>query len=338
MRGPRLLALALGLCLTLAAPFPAVAGADDDYSEIVRGDPASGVVALTFDAGAGAGPPARQILDLLRERRLRVTFFLSGHWVVANPDMTREIFEDGHELSNHSYYHADLVNLADNQVVWELDYTDHVVSELVGVHTRPFFRPPFGSRNSRVLNLAAASGFRSVFWTLDSGDWLPRATAGQVADKVLRFSEAGDIVVEHIASQASADALPVIIDGLAERGLRVGTVSEAMGRPRYDGRTRVPEAFDALADAERLLTQAEQDPAQARPAAVAALRSLLLEWSLTPRGDTVTVLLEQAAETDESLRQFRSEAAVLDRFEVAADAYVRAKIFVDAARARLANI
>ena len=329
---PAVLALALALS---SAP---ARGEDLDYSEIVRGSPESGVVALTFDAGAGAGPPARRIIDILRERGVQVTFFLSGHWVVANPDMTRELHADGHELSNHSYYHPDMVKLADNQIVWELDYTDHVVSEIAGVHTRPYFRPPFGSRNLRVLNLAAASGFRSVFWTLDSGDWLPRATPGQVADKVLRLARAGDIVVEHVGSMASADALPTIIDGLEERGLRVGTVSAALGVPRYDARARVTEAFNAMADAERLLIDAEQDPAQARPAAIAALRSLLLEWGQTPRGETVTALLDQTGETDASLLHFRAEAAVLDRFDVAVDAHERAKIFVDAARARLANI
>ena len=71
---------------------------------------------------------------------------------------------------------------------------------------------------------------------------------------------------------------------------------------------------------------------------VAALRGLLQEWGVAPHADTVTGLLEQAAETDDSLLHFRSEAAVLDRFPDEPDAAERAKIFVDAARARLANI
>jgi peptidoglycan/xylan/chitin deacetylase (PgdA/CDA1 family) len=60
-------------------------------------------------------------------------------------------------------------------------------------HTRPYFRPPFGARNRRVLDVAAASGFRSIYWSIDSGDWLPRATAGAVADKILRYAQPGDI-------------------------------------------------------------------------------------------------------------------------------------------------
>ena len=98
------------------------------------------------------------------------------------------------------------------------------------------------------------------------------------------------------------------------------------------------EGYNALAEAEQLLLAAETDWRQARPAAVAALRALLLEWSVTPRGDSVVELLEQTAETDDTLLEFRSEARVLDRFEETPDAAERAKIFVDAARGRLANI
>jgi hypothetical protein len=96
----------------------------------------------------------------------------------------------------------------------------------------------------------------------------------------------------------------------------------------------VSDAYESLVAAERLLA----DPAQARTAALDALRALLQEWSVSPTADSVVGLLEQAAETDDSLLQFRPEAAVLDRFPDEPDAAERAKIFVDAARARLVNI
>ncbi len=98
------------------------------------------------------------------------------------------------------------------------------------------------------------------------------------------------------------------------------------------------DAFESLRDAERLVVQAETDPSVAAEAAKAALRALLREWSVEPTGETVVALLEQAAETDNTLLHFRPEAAVLDRFESTPDAAARATIFVDAARARLANI
>ena len=216
----------LAVVLALAV---ALFSVQDDWSEIPHGDPQTGVVALTFDAGGGASSASTSVLDTLRERGLHVTFFLSGHWVEEHPDLASQIATDGHELANHSYSHPDLVRLSDDQIAWELDYTDQLIFDAAGVPSRPFFRAPFGSRNQRVLDVAAASGFRSVYWSLDSGDWRARATAAQVMDRVLRFAQLGDIVVEHIDSQASAEALPAILDVFDERGWHVGTVSQVLG-------------------------------------------------------------------------------------------------------------
>jgi peptidoglycan/xylan/chitin deacetylase (PgdA/CDA1 family) len=222
-------ACALSLFLAIVPTGRALAQDAEDYSEIVRGDPSTGVVALTFDAGNEGGGAAPRILQILRDRGLHVTFFLSGQWVDHNPELAQELVADGHEVANHSYSHPDLTKLADNQIVFELDYTDQLVSDIMGAHTRPYFRPPFGARNRRVLDVAAASGFRSVYWSLDSGDWLPRATAPAVASKILRYAQPGDIVVEHVGADASADALPTILEEFDGRGWRVGTVSEVIG-------------------------------------------------------------------------------------------------------------
>src|SRR5207248_4195227 len=106
--------------------------------------------------GGGAAP---QVLETLRERNLHVTFFASGHWVDHNPELAQEIVADGHEIANHSYDRPDLTHLSNDQIVWELDYTDQVVSDIMGAHTRPYFRPPFGARNRHVLDVAGQAGF-----------------------------------------------------------------------------------------------------------------------------------------------------------------------------------
>ncbi len=218
---------AVVVAFTVTAPVSAQE--EQDYSEVVSGDPATGMVALTFDSGTEGGGAAPQVLEILRERGLHVTVFLSGHWVDHNVELAQQIVEDGHEVANHSYDHPDLTTLSDDQIVWELDYTDQVASDDMGVHTRPYFRPPFGARNRRVLDVAAASGFRSIYWSLDSGDWLPRATAAGVADKVLRYARPGDIVVEHLTADPTAGALPTILDDFEQRGITVGTVSQVLG-------------------------------------------------------------------------------------------------------------
>lgn len=97
------------------------------------------------------------------------------------------------------------------------------------------------------------------------------------------------------------------------------------------------EGFHALADAERLLLAAS-DPARAREAARAALRALLLDWGQAPRGSSVGDLLRQAAETDDTLAGFAGTAEDLEADPPRGDPAANAKVFVDAARGRLANI
>jgi HEPN domain-containing protein len=102
--------------------------------------------------------------------------------------------------------------------------------------------------------------------------------------------------------------------------------------------THDDDAYHDLTQSERLLDTAEASPEVGRSAALAALRALLEEWGERPRTDSVVGLLEQAAETDSSLLELRAEATVLDRFPDEPDSAERARAFVDAVRARLANI
>lgn len=216
--------LALLASLLLGAP----AGSQQTWDEISGGDPSSDMVALTFDAGSVDGP-ASSILETLRARGLRLTFFLTGQWVESYPDLARQVAEDGHELANHTYFHPDLTRLSTDQIIWEFDYTDGIITSQLGRSSRPWFRPPFGARNQRVLDIARDLGFRSIYWTLDSGDWRSNATAAVVLNRVLRNVGAGDIVVHHVAADATAEALPDIVDTLQGRGLRIVTVTELLG-------------------------------------------------------------------------------------------------------------
>ena len=220
------LALAAALLIGLLGAAPAFA--QSAWDEISGGDPNGNLVALTFDAGSVDGPAAT-ILDTLRSYQLHVTFFLTGQWVESYPDLARQVAADGHELSNHTYYHPDLTTLPNDQIVWELDYTNGIIESKLGRTSRPWFRPPSGARNQRVLDIARQLGFRSIYWKLDSGDWRNTATAAGVLTRVLKSVGPGDIVVHHAAAYPTAEVLPAIIDGIQSRGLRIVTVSELLG-------------------------------------------------------------------------------------------------------------
>jgi peptidoglycan/xylan/chitin deacetylase (PgdA/CDA1 family) len=144
--------------------------------EIERGNTSKRRVALTFDAGA-SGVPLPKILAALCQAGIRSTFFLTGAWVQENPEGAKAIVADGHEIANHSTTHPDFTTLSDAEIVQELQTTEDIIQKAVGRSSRPYFRPPFGARDKRVLAAAWSVGYRGVYWTIDSGDWREDATA-----------------------------------------------------------------------------------------------------------------------------------------------------------------
>lgn len=186
-------------------------------------------MALTFD-GAYVDKPLAQILDALQSRGYRATFFLTGTFAQRYPDSVSRIAQADMELGNHSWSHPDFTKLSNAQILNELDRVNKLVEQTSGV--RPvLFRPPYGARNERVRSVVAKSGYQTVYWALDSWDAVKKdPTPEFIHDRVMSRVKPGDIVLMHIGSEATAKALPDILESLERKGLRVVTVSDLMGR------------------------------------------------------------------------------------------------------------
>lgn len=188
-------------------------------TEIERGAGHRPEVALTFDAGSD-WRPVQKILQTLQAHRAKATFFLTGEWVEKNPKTTQLIVEAGHEIGNHSWNHPPFTHLPDSQIREQLRRTESKIAEVTGKSSRPYFRPPLGDRDARVRRLVGEEGFLTIYWSLDSRDSVDRGiTADTIRERVLGKTKAGSIVLLHCGSQASADALPSILDGLESKGL-----------------------------------------------------------------------------------------------------------------------
>ncbi|MFQ3682448.1 polysaccharide deacetylase family protein [Roseiflexus sp.] len=190
-------------------------------------------VALTLDAGAGAEPTPR-MLQALRDRGVTITFFLTGRWMRANPDLVRQIVADGHELANHTVNHPNLTTVDDDTIRRELNETEAILQEIApGATTRPFFRPPYGAYNERVLRVALAEGYLPVYWTLDSLDSVgepktPAFLVDRVTQKLSPDDLRGAIILAHCGSDATADALPEILERFAAMGFEVRKLSDVL--------------------------------------------------------------------------------------------------------------
>lgn len=198
-------------------------------------------VALTFDNG----PDPRTtplILDTLKERGVKATFFVVGRQVVENPGLLRRIVAEGHAVGNHTYDHADMSGLSLGRMRDELRSTQEAVDDAIGYHhPMALMRPPYG--NPYVESSNALPAFREVVreqelipvtWTVDPSDYLLGDNPDGVVRAVARVEGAGregesdEVVLLHDNQRQTAEALPGIIDHYEESGWRFAGVEELL--------------------------------------------------------------------------------------------------------------
>lgn len=202
----RIAALLLCLCLV---PLRAEAAPETKY------------VALTFDDGP-SGRYTRHLLEGLWERDVKATFLLCGYRIAQFPELTREIYAQGHEIGHHGYSHASMKTMSRRDIARELQETE----ALLPAGCQPaFFRPPGGEVTDAVTQVATARQLAVLRWSVDPRDW---ATGDAVAveSAVLEKVRDGDIILLHDMTDSSVRAALEIIDRLKNQGFRFVTVSE----------------------------------------------------------------------------------------------------------------
>jgi peptidoglycan-N-acetylglucosamine deacetylase len=171
------------------------------------------------------------ILDVLAGRDVRSTWFLQGRWVEAFPDLARRVVADGHQVGNHSFYHARLPLLTDDGIRTDVRAAQEAIAGIAGVDPRPWFRCPFaaGSDDRRVLGLLDELGYRDVRQHIVLEDWEPARTGpAMTADALRLVPEVGDpaVILFHAWPPGTLDALPPLIDGLRQRGATFVRIDE----------------------------------------------------------------------------------------------------------------
>lgn len=194
--------------------------------EISKGPVGAKRIALTFDAGA-VSEATPKILKELEDGGIKATFFLTGKWVKDNAELTEKIAEQGNVIGNHTYSHPDLTKEKDKDIVYQLKTAEEAIKKSAGVETtKPLFRAPYGARDARVLRIVAESGYRSIYWTIDSLDWKPTMSPEQVKNRVIAGLTDGAIVLMHCGSNQTAEILPTLIEEIQGRGYEIVTVPE----------------------------------------------------------------------------------------------------------------
>ncbi|WP_369436086.1 polysaccharide deacetylase family protein [Lysinibacillus fusiformis] len=179
-------------------------------------------VALTFDDG----PDTRvtpQILAMLKKYDVKATFFMVGKNVSRNPATVEKVYEDGHEIGNHTWNHPKLTSLTKVNVKQEVDRTSNAIYAAIGQYPT-VFRPPYGATSEQVRSVMSMP---SILWSVDTLDWKHRN-----ADKILTYVKAsvkdGSIILMHDIHQSTANGLENVILYLQQQGYELVTVSEIL--------------------------------------------------------------------------------------------------------------
>jgi peptidoglycan/xylan/chitin deacetylase (PgdA/CDA1 family) len=188
------------------------------------------VVALTFDGGGNADG-AKGVLTTLRRESVPATFFLTGHFVQSYPQVARTIGRR-YPVGNHTVNHYDLLRLSPAAAQREVTRAAVMIERATGRDTRPYFRFPYGSRNSRTLRMVNALGYASVRWTVDTWGWmgLSQQSVNGAVRRVVRSLVPGEIVLMHLGSSRDhstidSKALPTVIKLVRARGYRFVTLA-----------------------------------------------------------------------------------------------------------------
>ncbi|NLO38102.1 MAG: polysaccharide deacetylase family protein, partial [Ruminiclostridium sp.] len=128
-------------------------------------------VAITFDCAWGA-KDIPVILNILKEKNVKATFFLVGEWVRRNPEETKMIAEQGHDVANHSENHFKMSALNKEKIKREITDCTKTIEDTTGVKPT-LFRAPYGDYNNNVIDIARQAGYDTIQWSLDSLDYKP---------------------------------------------------------------------------------------------------------------------------------------------------------------------
>jgi peptidoglycan/xylan/chitin deacetylase (PgdA/CDA1 family) len=201
----------------------------------------SGRIALTFDDGPDAAVTPL-LLDLLRDRGVRGTFFLLTDRVATSTDLVRRMVAEGHEIALHADRHDRLTEIPVLELRRRLRAARGYLREISNEPVR-YFRPPYGAQSLLGYLVARSCGLDVVVWGPYAEDWL-EGSPEAVADRGLRDLDDGDVLLLHDGLELPAGAavpafdriraFALLLDGMAERGLTPTTVGELT----HDGSAR----------------------------------------------------------------------------------------------------
>lgn len=162
------------------------------------------------------------MLEVFKSYNVTTTFFVGGSWAEKYPELLKQIYENGHEIENHGFFHKDHNKLSYDQNYEEINITHKVVKSIVN-YDMNLFAPPSGAYNKTTLTVASELGYRTIMWSKDTIDWRDK-DENLVFTRATKNVSGGDLILMHPTAH-TLKALPKILEYYKLNNLTARNVS-----------------------------------------------------------------------------------------------------------------
>lgn len=187
-------------------------------------------VALTINCAWNADD-IDLILETLNKHNIKITFFMVGDWIEKYEETAKKIYENGHELGNHSYNHPHVNNLSYEKNVEQINKCSELIKKITG-NPSTLYRGPYGEYNNTVLQATEDCNHTAIQWSIDSLDY-KSLTEEQMWERIETKLENGSIILMHNGTENTALSLDAIISNIKEKGFEIVKVSELIYKEEY---------------------------------------------------------------------------------------------------------
>lgn len=193
-------------------------------------------VYLTFDDGPSEN--TSKILDILKERGIKATFFVIGQEDDDSKELYRRIVAEGHTLGMHSYSHKyDAIYKSRDSFAEDMLHLQSYLKEVTGI-APTLIRFPGGSSNGvsnvdirDLIRYVRDQGWTYFDWNVASGDatsqvYTPDELVANVMNDVVKYDTSVVLMHDSSAKGTTVDALVPMIDQLQAMGAELLPIDE----------------------------------------------------------------------------------------------------------------
>ena len=207
---------------------PEITLKDLPVSPIYRGHPEKEMVAFLINVSWGE-EYIPEILSILKENKVKATFFIEGKWGKENAELVKMIDEQGHVIGNHAYNHPDMARLTEQESLEQIDQTNQILKAITGKKPT-WFAPPSGSYNEQVVQIAANLNMETILWTVDTIDW-KNPSVSVMLNRVKEKLHPGATVLMHPTS-STTNGLDQLIKITKDSGYKIGQIDLLLSEDR----------------------------------------------------------------------------------------------------------